>query len=349
MRSFAFPLVPVLGAVLAACVTPVEDGAEDRRGRVASPIINGNVDTAHPAVVAVLGFQSACTGTIVHLAPPSAFVLTAAHCFGPGPPVQIRIGNNFNAPNAVLDVVDHREHPSYNAQNQSYDFGMVRATGASAGTPWLPPLSPAEDKLAPGTQIRHVGYGLVSYPNGQTTVRHEALGKVNQVATIQFDYLQPTSGPCSGDSGGPNLTVGDERVAGVISFGDQQCNQFGVSGRVSAVHNGFIMAYIEEQTGSSSAVTTTSTGVGGGGTTSSSGVGGATASSSVGVGATGASDDWIAGDADDRRYDGELLTSDCSVATPGGRAGSAFAALALAVLTVSSSLRGRRRPRSSRR
>ena len=61
---------------------------------------------------------------------------------------------------------------------------------------------------------------------------------------LTFNYNQPNGGPCSGDSGGPQLTLGTERVAGVTSTGDQNCNIMGTSGRISAVYDSFIMAYI---------------------------------------------------------------------------------------------------------
>jgi len=40
---------------------------------------------------------------------------------------------------------------------------MIRITGAGAATPVIPAMTPAQDNLASGTQVRHVGYGLISY------------------------------------------------------------------------------------------------------------------------------------------------------------------------------------------
>ena len=122
---------------------------------------------------------------------------------------------------------------------------MIRITGADAATPVIPAQTPAEDSLAAGTQVRHVGYGITWHPNGYTSQRHETINIIDAVHSFYFEYLQPTSGPCSGDSGGPALTVGGaERVAGVISGGDQTCSQYGVSGRVSSVYNSFILPFI---------------------------------------------------------------------------------------------------------
>src|SRR5690606_25517477 len=94
----------------------------------------------------------------------------------------------------------------------------------------------------------------------------------------QFDYTQANQGPCSGDSGGPNLVDlgAGERVAGVTSYGDEACTEYGVSGRASSVYN-----FITDFTGivppsTTTAASSTSAGVGGaGGTGAAVGSGGA--------------------------------------------------------------------------
>jgi uncharacterized membrane protein YgcG len=307
----------------------VDDGA--RLGRSQSRIINGQVDTEHQAVVTVMAMMSACTGSIIHREGSYAYVLTAAHCFEPGAPQQVRVGDDYTMPAQILNVVDFTDHPSYNPSDQTFDFGIVRVSSANSGTPVIPAMTPAEDNLAPGTQVDHVGYGLTSFPSGQTTRRHHVLGTLSQVTNAQISYNQPTAGPCSGDSGGPNLSLSPERIAGVISYGDEQCEVFGVSGRVSAVYDGFIVPYIEQfegpvLSGSSSASSSS-------GGSSSAGVGGASSGSSgsSGAGAAGPSGDgWVAGNLSDRSYDGEVLTSGCTLAsgTRSGRRGGAFALLA---------------------
>lgn len=210
-----------------------------------APIINGNLDTTHHAVVAVFLSMGACSGTIIHRDGGNAWVLTAAHCVTPNAPVSVAQGDDYTSPVATYPVVDYAYHPAYSGPGGLFDLAVVRVTGATASTPVIPALTPAEDILAAGTQVRHVGYGVTSYPSGYTTERHETINTINAVAAYHFDYLQPTTGPCSGDSGGPALTVGGtERVAGVISGGDQTCSQYGVSGRVSAVYNSFILPFI---------------------------------------------------------------------------------------------------------
>lgn len=339
-----------LGAFGALAACSGEDDVyapEDHFGTAESWIINGQVDTTHDAVVALFTNQSGCTGTIIHVDGSNAYVLTAAHCFGPGPVQQVAVGDNYQAATAVFNVVDYQIHPQYDPNQLVYDFAMIRAVGANAGTPVTPALTPAEDGLAPGTPVVHVGYGLISYPNGSTSQRHFANGSLAEVGSIQISYNQPVAGPCSGDSGGPNLADmgAGERVAGVISFGDQQCNQFGVSGRVSAIYDSFIVPFIgydPSSAAATTATTATSTGVGGDPT---GGVGGAQNGPAVGAGAGAPTGDgWVAGDVTEKDYDDAILVkSGCAVREPGDDAptGHWWALFALGV----GALGRRRRPR----
>lgn len=318
-----------LACTLNACSVESPPGPEERLGQSESWIINGQLDFEHDAVVAVFGQQSGCTGTIIHRNASNVYVLTAAHCFGPGPLQQVVVADDYNQSiSAIYNVVDYQLHPQYNANQNTFDFAMMRASGGTDSTPVIGVLSPALDQLAGGTAVDHVGYGLVSYPNGQTSARHHAAGTLSQVATYQISYNQPVAGPCSGDSGGPNLvdTPEGERVAGVISFGDQECNQFGVSGRASAVYDSFIVPFVGEEPSTSS-----TGGMGGVGGAGGAGVpvGG---SSSTGQGAGPSDGNWGAPGADEKDYDGVLIESGCSM-HPAGR-GSGLAWLGALVLAA---------------
>jgi hypothetical protein len=232
-------------SLLVACGPAEElDDLDGPAGDLSSPIINGTPDTTHHAVVAVAAANSMCSGTIIHVEPSNGVghVLTAAHC---GTPQYIIQANDYNSPSAVVyPVTASQNHPSYN--QQVYDFKMVRFTGASAATPVIPAMTPAQDNLGAGTTVLHVGYGKAGpAPGSNNSVRRSIQGQLSGTTTTTISYNQPNGGPCSGDSGGPQLTVGGpELVAGVTSYGDQNCAQAGVSGRVSAVYNGFIVPFI---------------------------------------------------------------------------------------------------------
>lgn len=214
----------------------------ERLGLMRGEIVGGELDTKHQSVVAIFGTQSACTATIIAVKGNQGYALTAAHCVKDAPQYVVQ-GNDYNSASTIVyEVVQYKAHPSYNGQ--VYDFAMVRFTGAGAKTPVTPAMTPAQDGLKPGSTLEFVGYGLTE--NGPTTKRHHVFGNIDDLSSLTFDYQQQSGGPCAGDSGGPSLTVvnGVEYVSGVTSYGDQNCTQYGVSGRVSAVYDSFILPFI---------------------------------------------------------------------------------------------------------
>jgi uncharacterized protein (TIGR03382 family) len=99
-----------------------------------------------------------------------------------------------------------------------------------------------------GKSMRHVGYGVSSFVNGQP----QSDGQKRQVTTplrqieqsgllIESGASNPTRQTCQGDSGGPGLMVTSgssvERVIGVVAFGDQNCANDGWDTRVDAFAN----------------------------------------------------------------------------------------------------------------
>jgi hypothetical protein len=93
--------------------------------------------------------------------------------------------------------------------------------------------------------MRFVGYGLTSYPTGQTTQRREKIMPLDNIGALTLEYSQDDGGPCSGDSGGAVLTTdGNEKVAGVIANVAQGCVEYGTSGRVREVYDSFIAPYL---------------------------------------------------------------------------------------------------------
>jgi hypothetical protein len=284
MRPFQQLAMPAIALTVLSC-SDAEMNAQ-RIDRVEQPIINGQVDTTHPAVVALFSQSLGCTGTIIHANGSNAYVLTAASCVTTEPMELVIVGTDYQNPDSVLNVFDSATHPQYDPTARSYNFALLSATGAPAVVPVIPVLRPEADLLAVGTPIEHVGYGLTSYPNGSGSLRHHTAGQVNQLTATEIAYDTSQSGPCSGDTGGPTLvdTRNGERVAGVISYGDQECNQIGVSGRVSAAHS-FIVDYLGLGPGGSAGAA----GSDGGGATGGSGGGAAGGSGgAAGSGATGA-------------------------------------------------------------
>ena len=85
--------------VAASCGLPGDDAVpqDGAQGKAASDIIGGTLDTTHGAVVAVLGGNFSCSGTIIQVTGSIGYVLTAAHCCVPGNlPTKVVIGNDYN-------------------------------------------------------------------------------------------------------------------------------------------------------------------------------------------------------------------------------------------------------------
>jgi secreted trypsin-like serine protease len=335
-------LLPFVACSLLACSSAdtLDVGVSEQR------IVNGQLDTTHQSVVFLYGDVSGCTGTIIKITGKTAYILTAAHCFGPGPIKQVFRGDDVQNFNAIMQVTSYKIHPLYKSGSYVFDFAMIKAEPADESWSVILPLAPAEDVVKQGVTVEHVGYGLIAaQPDKQTTKRHHTLNTVSFVEPGRFAYDQPNSGPCRGDSGGPSLVkIGaGERVAGVISFGlDKQCKSTGVSGRVTSVYDEFIVPYVGglPPPNTSSATSTAAT------TTTTSGAGGASPTTGTTTGGAGAGTSWTAGDLKPKSHGGTILTSGCAVANRAvgnrGRSSAPLPRLALLGLLTFATLRRRR-------
>ena len=244
--SLVVPVLVPLALVAGACSSseprpsPLEPVAQ-----VASPIINGNLDTAHQAVVALIlqeGNQGGiCSGTVVKVDASRriGWVLTAAHCVEI-PPVYIIQGNDYSAAGIIrYDVIDYAADPGYGGNAGSpNDFAVVRIAGVDGTTPVIPIIG-TSDGLVTGTPVVSVGYGRTtlnsSGASDTNSVRRNVSKTLSQVGQAQIAFNMTQSGICQGDSGGPVLAAsgGAEKVVGVHSYVQGDCNGQGVSGRVS--------------------------------------------------------------------------------------------------------------------
>ena len=248
MGRFAF-FACSTSMLLACGASP--DAAPERLAKVGDAIIGGTLDTTHQAVVALCDNYCFCTATIIAVSGSTGYALTAAHCLSSGADVVVQ-GNDFNSSSSIVySVTDYQAHPSYNGQ--TYDFGMVAFTGADGSTPIIPAMSDAEDNLAAGSLVEFVGYGVTENSNNNSK-RYTVDGQLSDVSALLIEYQQQDGGPCNGDSGGPSLSLvgGQERVSGVTSYGDQNCTQYGVSSRVSAAYDSFIVPFMNGGSSSSS-------------------------------------------------------------------------------------------------
>jgi len=256
MRIISKLALVTLGASALSCSA---DGyVQERTDQQEEAIYYGSLDTTHQAVVSVQTSNGYCTGTIIAVNGSNGYVLTAAHCvvgYGTNPlpanQFTVVMGNNYNSPSAYFNVAQVAVHPLYDGDDGSAnDFGMLRITGASASTPVIPAMTPAQDNLAVGTNLNLIGYGQTE-SNYNNSARRHVVKPIDELygGWIWFDQSGTSGGTCQGDSGGPALTVGTERVAGVTSFGEQGCLGYGANGRVSVVYDSFILPFINGTTG----------------------------------------------------------------------------------------------------
>lgn len=239
MKRWSSILLLVLG--LCGCgpsgdpsVEELEAAADYQAHR--SSIIGGAVSTGDPAVVAIsVGARNQyCTGTLI--APMT--VLTAAHCinaYGTSYPYYVLFGTYSWQPTRSVQVIAQYKHPNYN--QSTHDIGVLRlAQPVLDVVPIGLSDAPITSSLI-GKNVRHVGFGI-------TNATNQIGGGTKRTVTTplrQYDPFVIESGgdgkqTCSGDSGGPALMVtpgsSQERLAGVVSYGDETCVMYGVDSRV---------------------------------------------------------------------------------------------------------------------
>jgi hypothetical protein len=244
MRAPLVLAIPVLASIACSASEPPREHASS----ASSAIINGSADTTHQAVVALALQQGneggLCSGTIVKVDTQRkiGWILTAAHCVTI-PPVLVVQGDDFNDPKAthyqIIDyLADSRYDPNGSA-GQPYDFAVVRFAGADATTPTIPIIG-SPDGVGQSTPVVAVGYGRTTLNSSGTqdtnSLRRSVPLSVYQTSSTELRYDMSLRGICQGDSGGPDLVKvgGVEKVAGVHSFVEGDCNGFGDSGRVTS-------------------------------------------------------------------------------------------------------------------
>lgn len=201
--------VPSMIAALAVALVTVS---------TAAAITGGAVDgDAHPYVGAlVVNGSVQCSGVLVA---PTVFA-TAGHCGADGTRVSVSFDSKLDGGWTLL-------HGTLEADpSKGADLAVVVLDAPAGVSPATLPAAGSAGSLGKGALVTSVGYGYSSEAADGSFVydgfRRAASSPILSVAKSMLKLSTSTSGPCMGDSGGPQLS--GHTVLSVTSTGSKDCS-----------------------------------------------------------------------------------------------------------------------------
>ncbi len=196
-------------------------------------IVGGSPTSAFPATGALTRWGGVhCTGTLIE----PRKVVTAAHCLEgvSASSLSFVIGPSLSSAQSVIKVVGVTPHPAYDSYSLENDIGYVTLAQDAPVQPMG--IVSKMDSSWVGRNLVFVGYGNTNGNGTGSGTKRSVTMPISQVYATRFRYQTPSKNTCHGDSGGPAFAQvgGTYLVAGVTSYGDPYCTQYGVDTRVDA-------------------------------------------------------------------------------------------------------------------
>ncbi len=209
-----------------------------------SEIIGGSVERGYTGVGALLEDKEPfCTATLIS----PRVVITAAHCLEDvrAADLSFFVGVNADVPSSGTRVAVEslHLHPDYDADEFLNDIGIAVLEEA-VDADVLPILRAPMGDAWIDRELIFVGYGWS--PEDGLGIKRSVLIPLAYLYDDAFEYSAEGLNTCQGDSGGPALYEIDGQVTlvGVTSYGDPECEEYGVNMRVDPYTN-FIDPFLD--------------------------------------------------------------------------------------------------------
>jgi hypothetical protein len=211
-----------------------------------------------PWQVFLISGSDQCGGSIIN----GNWVLTAAHCTKnssggavPASAMYVRVGaNNPYTEGKTYAVSAAIVHEAYDDGTLLNDIALLKLKDTINFTNATPinlvtPSDVAAGAIAPGVLSWVTGWGLTSVspkvmPTSLQKIQLPIISNAQAASVwgssitatdLMAGYLNGNKDACNGDSGGPLVVPvsGENRLAGIVSWGSSQCNTYGAYTRVS--------------------------------------------------------------------------------------------------------------------